>query len=202
MGVASDYRARYEQQVRDLRDAGYTYRAIAEKMDLPESTVRTWYNTAPRRRPADEPAMLLFNAICWYKFNNDGLSPKREDLCEILGYGTGHLHSLLRTLERRGWIKWSAGEARTIVVVGGQWLPPARYRNSANIPPKRVTVRYRLKKTQREALRKAGLLCECECGKVEWVKMIQQGNRKPEPLYMCDYCAKDEGSEGLERIEQ
>lgn len=192
MGAPTEYRAQHEQQVRDLRDAGYTYRAIADKTGLPEATVRGWLKSEPKRRPTDEPAQIVFNAICWFKRNNDGNAPTRDELTQITGYGTGNLHHLLRVLEKRGWIRREGhgNQARKIIVPGGQWLPPERYRETKKI--QRATPRSRLRKPQREALRKAGLLCECERGEIKWMKMIQQAKRKPEPMYLCDYCAEDE----------
>ncbi|MBX3050832.1 MAG: hypothetical protein KF753_05120 [Caldilineaceae bacterium] len=170
-----------------------TYRAIADAMGLPEATVRGWLNSKPKRRSPDEPAQVIFNAICWFKRHNDGNAPTRAELAELTGYGNGHIAFLCKLLEKRGWIKslGTGSAARKIEVVGGQWLPPARWRETAN-PPRRATTRPRLRRAQRETLAKAGLLCECERGEIRWVKMIQQGKRKPEPMYLCDVCADDE----------
>ncbi len=207
MGIPTEYRAAYEQRARDLRTSGMTYRAIADEMGLPEATVRGWLNSKPKRRSADEPAQVIYGAICWFKRHNDGNAPTRAELAALTGYGNGHIAFLCKLLEKRGWIKslGTGSEARKIEVVGGQWLPPPRWRETVS-PPRRVTARPRMRNPRREELRKAGRLCECERGEIRWVKMIQQGKRKPEPMYLCDICAEDEreigGDVGLERMER
>lgn len=205
MGAPTEYRAAYEQEAKDLRALGLAWSEISDRLGVPESTLRGWDKTPPRRRLADEPAQIVFNAICWFKRHNDGNAPTRDELCKLTGYGTGNLHHLLRVLEKRGWIRREGygNQARKIIVNGGQWIPPEHYRDTKQF--QRVTAKPRLRKTKREALRKAGLLCECERGEIKWVKMIQQGKRKPEPMYLCDDCAEDErgvgGATGLERID-
>lgn len=65
----------------------------------------------------------MFRYIVLYKRTHDGNSPSIKQIGDAVGISTNVVHSHLRRLEAEGRIVRS-GDARSIMVVGGQWSMP------------------------------------------------------------------------------
>lgn len=68
----------------------------------------------------------IYQYICEYKAEHDGLSPSFREIGLKFGIESlSMIQYILADLKRQGRIKLVDGKSRGIIVVGGSWCPPA-----------------------------------------------------------------------------
>ncbi len=121
------------QQIRAMRAAGMSLRAIGEEFGLtPERVRQIAPNTSgrPRVTKVDDRLTRLYAFITGYMLAHHGLPPSVGEISEVMQISTGMVFFYLRKLEERGQIAYhpdlKLGSSRNFYLPGATWTPPVR----------------------------------------------------------------------------
>lgn len=202
--------ARMEQhlaRIQEMYAAGLSYREIGRKINIPESTVRTWLkpefrmSTKRIRKSSnvDDNLRIIYDWIVAYKFEHNGNSPTQREISEGTGFAKGMMNGLLEILEERGKISLSGDQrAGGIVIHGAQWIPPTGWKRPAKLRKRNKIARPR--RVDKNKLIKEGRLCDCG-NKANWFIDVQLGTftgrgGRADRIVLCDDCADYEREHG------
>lgn len=101
------------------KELGITIRTISKWLTAEEDTLSQHKNEIGKER-------LIFDYICWYKFQHDGNAPTRSEIARYLNVANSGLAYYLDLLRRNKLIEidMSGLTAGHISVAGGVWRPP------------------------------------------------------------------------------
>lgn len=198
-------------RIQAMYATGLSYRHIAVKLSLPESTVRSWLRpefkmSIERTRKSsniEDNLRIIYDWIVAYKYEHNGNSPTQREISEGTGHAKGYLNQLLTIIEERGMISLPGdGRAGGIVVHGAQWIPPTGWKRPARLRKRQKISRPR--RVDKETLMKEGRLCDCG-NEAKWYINIEIGNvsgrkARKDTLPLCADCAEYEREQGTEVI--